>query len=86
MPIHRLAGFLGLERTTLSRNLRPLLARGWLSVEEDEDRRVRIVKITAVGRAAARAALPHWRKAQALAAAKIADLRLEKLLARAGAT
>ena len=85
LPINRLAGLLGLERTTLTRNLRPLLAKGWLTVEDVKDRRVRTIKITAAGMAAASAALPHWRRAQSTAAAKVGDLRLREMLARAGA-
>jgi DNA-binding MarR family transcriptional regulator len=69
MPMTRLAGRLGLERTSLTRNLKPLDAKGWVVVAADADRRVHTVAITASGRAKARAALPHWRKAQAGAAA-----------------
>jgi DNA-binding MarR family transcriptional regulator len=69
MPMTRLAGRLGLERTSLTRNLKPLEARGWVVVEADADRRVRTVAVTPSGRGKARAALPLWRKAQAGAAA-----------------
>jgi DNA-binding MarR family transcriptional regulator len=80
MPMNRMARRLDVERTTLTRNLKPLLAKGWITITEDEDRRVHMVSITAKGRAAARAALPAWHKAQATARAKLADLRLERLL------
>jgi DNA-binding MarR family transcriptional regulator len=69
MPMTRLAARLGLERTSLTRNLKPLEAKGWVTVEADADRRVRNVGITVAGRAKARTALPLWRKAQAGAAA-----------------
>jgi DNA-binding MarR family transcriptional regulator len=69
MPMTRLAARLGLERTSLTRNLKPLEAKGWVAVAADTDRRVHTVAITAPGRAKARAALPQWRKAQAGAAA-----------------
>ena len=78
MPMTRLATRLGLERTTLTRNLGPLAAKGWVAVEEDEDRRVRNVRITPPGKAKAKAALPLWRKAQAGAAASV---KLGELLA-----
>ncbi len=67
----RLADFLGLERTTLTRNLRPLVREGFVRIDDDEDRRVRKVSITAKGEEAARRAFPFWRQAQdaALAAA-----------------
>jgi len=63
-PLSRLASQMGVERTTLTRNLRPLLARGWVSESVTADRRVRLLAITKQGTAAARSALPHWREAQ----------------------
>jgi DNA-binding MarR family transcriptional regulator len=68
IPLTRLAGMLGLERTSLTRNLKPLTAKGWVTVVPDADRRVHSVGITAEGKAKARAALPLWRQAQATAA------------------
>lgn len=76
MPVHRLATALGLERTTLTRNLRPLESQGWLTVEERDDRRVHMVEITEAGREVARGALPAWREAHARAGAVLAKLRL----------
>ncbi|MGE5148433.1 MAG: MarR family winged helix-turn-helix transcriptional regulator [Candidatus Eiseniibacteriota bacterium] len=81
MPISRMARRLGLERTTLTRNLKPLEAKGWIAVTEDEDRRVHVVSVTAKGRAMARKALPAWHKAQETARAKIKELRLDVLFA-----
>ncbi len=81
MPINRLASQMGLERTTLSRNLRPLVAKRWIAVSEEADRRVHSVAITAQGRAIAREALPAWRKAQASAKKKLGALHMEALAA-----
>lgn len=64
LPLSRAATRLGTERTTLTRNLRPLVARGLVTKEPGEDRRVQILAITPKGIAAARAALPRWREAQ----------------------
>jgi DNA-binding MarR family transcriptional regulator len=64
LPTTRLADFLGLERTTLTRNLHPLVRDGLVQVEEGEDRRVRKVAITPAGEEAARRAFPFWRQAQ----------------------
>jgi DNA-binding MarR family transcriptional regulator len=71
IPTTRLADFQGLERTTLTRNLGPLVRDGFVRIDEGEDRRVRKVAITAAGHEAARRAFPFWKKAQdaALAAA-----------------
>ena|ERR1700722_11905444 len=60
----RLADFQGLERTTLTRNLRPLIRDGLVQIDEAEDRRVRKVAITPAGEEAARRAFPFWKKAQ----------------------
>jgi DNA-binding MarR family transcriptional regulator len=71
IPTTRLADFQGLERTTLTRNLGPLIRDGFVRIDEGEDRRVRKVAITPAGEEAARRAYPFWKKAQdaALAAA-----------------
>lgn len=63
-PVSRFARQLGLERTTLTRNLRSLTARGWVTEPATRDRRVRLLAVTKRGTAAARAALPRWREAQ----------------------
>lgn len=66
MPISKLAQFLGMERTTLTRNLVPLERRGLVeTVGGDSDARIRRVAITSAGEDAARHSLPAWKKAQA---------------------
>ena len=69
IPLTRLADLLSLERTTLTRNVRPLLRDGLVQVEEGEDRRVRKAAITRKGEAAARRAFPFWKTAQEAALA-----------------
>ena len=63
-PMNRVAQMLGMERTTLTRNLRPLLQRGYVSEEPGDDRRVRTIALTPGGADAVARALPYWRKAQ----------------------
>lgn len=65
MPVGKLAGFLGLERTTLTRNLAPLEAERWISTKPGEDPRARMIAITSQGRGMVRRAFPYWSKAQA---------------------
>ena len=65
MPIGRLAGILGMERTTLSRNLNLLEDNEWVSVNVGEDPRARMIGITARGRGIVRRGFPYWSKAQA---------------------
>jgi DNA-binding MarR family transcriptional regulator len=56
---------LAMDRTTLTRNLAPLIAAGWVEVTPSpEDARRRLVRITAVGEETWRAARSHWRRAQ----------------------
>src|SRR6478736_2118169 len=50
MAIGKLAGILGMERTTLTRNLTLLEERKWISIKPGDDPRSRIVAITAQGR------------------------------------
>ena len=60
----RMARTLGMERTTLTRNLALLEKRDMLSVEEGRDRRERRVNITPKGVKLLHGALPLWKMAQ----------------------
>jgi DNA-binding MarR family transcriptional regulator len=64
MPVSRLASLLGLDRTTLSRNLGPLERDGLLESLPGADARVRLVALSTKGRKALERALPRWQKAQ----------------------
>ena len=55
---------LDMDRSTLSRNLAPLAAQGWVRMSVGADPRSRSVSVTAAGRRKLKAALPLWRKAQ----------------------
>ena len=59
-----LAGTLGMDRTTLSRNLRPLERSGLIAVSAEGYRRARSAEITDKGVAVLEKALPLWRLAQ----------------------
>jgi DNA-binding MarR family transcriptional regulator len=65
LPIGKLASLLGMERTTLTRNLTPLEQRKWISIKSGDDPRARMIGITAPGRAAVRRGFPFWSQAQA---------------------
>jgi DNA-binding MarR family transcriptional regulator len=63
--IKTLADMLGMDSSTLIRNLKPLETRGWVSDKPDPaDGRARIVAITASGTHKLSEAMPFWRKAQ----------------------
>jgi DNA-binding MarR family transcriptional regulator len=55
----------GLDKTTLSRNLKRLERKGWIRVSAGADARERRVALTAAGRARLAAARPAWQRAQA---------------------
>lgn len=62
--ISELALALDLDRSTLSRNLRPLVAAGLLDLAPGRHGRAKAVRATSAGRAAYRAGLSLWRAAQ----------------------
>jgi DNA-binding MarR family transcriptional regulator len=59
---------LQLDASTLSRNVKPLQAHGWLEVVPDEDARAQPFRLTAQGRRLIEKAVPAWEKAQRQAA------------------
>lgn len=63
-PMQSLAELLGMERTTLTRNLRGLQEGGFVVSSPGEDRRSRLIALTDAGRDALERALPLWRAAQ----------------------
>ena len=62
--ISALAEAMGLDRSTLGRNLRVLEGEGLVRMVEGEDQRNRIVQLTDAGRERLAAALPAWEAAQ----------------------
>ena len=59
-----LALWLDMDASTLTRNLQPLVAHGWVTVGPGEDRRSRRVMATAAGRAKRAQAQRDWKRAQ----------------------
>ena len=55
---------MGLERSTLGRNLRVLEAEGLVALADGDDQRNRLVLLTEAGAARLRAAHPAWQQAQ----------------------
>ncbi len=74
-----LADMLDLDRTTLTRNVAPLEARGLVEIGPGSDARSRTARITPTGRAAREAALPHWRRAQSTVTGLVGSERLALL-------
>ena len=59
-----LAARMNVDASTLSRNLQPLVAAGWLTLEAGADARSRLVHATEAGRAKRTEAQRRWRVAQ----------------------
>jgi DNA-binding MarR family transcriptional regulator len=55
---------LQLDASTLSRNVRPLQAHGWLEVVPDEDARAQPFRLTPQGKRLIEKAVPAWEVAQ----------------------
>jgi len=62
-PVDLAAG-MNVEASTLSRNLKPLVAAGWVTLEAGADGRSRLVRATAAGREKRAEAQRRWRVAQ----------------------
>jgi DNA-binding MarR family transcriptional regulator len=78
-PMTELAHLLGMERTTLTRNLAPLERMRYLKLAGDADGRVRLVELTHTGKAAAARGLGSWKRAQATVGTVLAGLDLDWL-------
>jgi DNA-binding MarR family transcriptional regulator len=63
--VNAVADRLALDRTTAGKNLRPLEAAGLVSIAPSKkDGRQRAIRLTKAGKAALKAAMPLWRRAQ----------------------
>jgi DNA-binding MarR family transcriptional regulator len=75
-----LADWLGVDRTTLTRNLRPLVRVGYVSIEQGADQRRRLLRLNAAGARKLKAAFPLWRAAQRRVIAAFGRRRFVQLL------
>ena len=64
---------LQLDASTLSRNVKPLQAHGWLEVVPDEDARAQPFRLTEQGRRLIEKAVPAWEEAQRRATELLGD-------------
>ena len=90
MSITALAKFMGMDRSTLTRNLRPLEKEGLITLGDEGWHRSRTLEITKAGRTRLREALPLWQNAQQTLKRKLGDrawdqmhASLDYLIARA---
>ncbi len=80
LTLSELADAQAMDRTTLSRNLTPLVRRGYIALSSGRDRRQRIAHLTSEGRDALQQARPLWQQAQARIAREHGLARLDALL------
>ena len=73
---------LGMDRTTLTRDLKPLASAGWIELVSGNDARQRLIKVTASGRRVIAKAQPLWRKAQDTIDAGLGKARVDTLHAQ----
>jgi DNA-binding MarR family transcriptional regulator len=68
------AALLGMDRTTLTAALKPLLRRGLVKIAADpKDRRGRLLDLTREGRSLLASALPIWEQTHSEAEARLGD-------------
>ena len=78
--INDMAEKLGLDRTTLTRNLKPLEHAGLLAVASGTDQRTRVVTLTENGKQKLLQVLPLWEQAQAHMVEGMGHTRVATLL------
>jgi len=78
--IGQLAETLVMDRTTLTRNLKPLEKSGLIVSGTGEDQRTHVVSLTLKGKTAMEKAFPLWRKVQGHVATTLGPKRLAHLL------
>jgi len=73
MSITALAKLMGMDRSTLTRNLRPLEKEGLIVIGLEGWRRSRTLEITKKGHTKLREALPYWERGQETLRRKLGD-------------
>ena len=80
LPVTQLAARLGLDRTSLTRELQVLVARDLAAIDRGGDRRSRIVSLTTAGSELLATAWPRWEQAQADARTDLGGERMTRLM------
>jgi DNA-binding MarR family transcriptional regulator len=80
--INEMAATLELDRTTLTRNLKPLAQQGLLTIAPGSDQRTRVVTLTPTGKAALLRVLPLWEQTQSYMVEGIGKANASLLLAQ----
>ncbi|WP_020653111.1 MarR family winged helix-turn-helix transcriptional regulator [Massilia niastensis] len=80
--VNQLARAMVMDRTTLARNLQPLVREELVSIRPSAlDRRERVIELTGRGREVIEGAMPAWERAQQQFAERFGALEVEQLRA-----
>ncbi|MFQ5660670.1 MAG: MarR family winged helix-turn-helix transcriptional regulator [Gammaproteobacteria bacterium] len=80
MTISRMADIAVMDRTTLTRNLKPLQRQQLITIKPGEDRRQKIVAITRKGISLLKKIMPGWEKAQQKLERKLGSEKFDNLI------
>ena len=83
--MRQLSDELVMSPTTLSRNIRPMVKRGFVQVMPGEDRRTRETSLTEQGRGVLEEAVPLWEKAQGFTVQGLGQARWRNLISELSA-
>ena len=78
--INQLAKGLVMDRTTLTRNLKPIEKLGLVKIRPGDDKRTSVVELTSKGKSAVSKTLPYWQKAHDAITKNFGQKQLENLL------
>ena len=68
--INQLANILVMDRTTLTRGIRPLEKMGLIRIKKGDDKRTTTIELTSKGITTMKKTLPYWKKARAVSIEK----------------
>lgn len=74
-----LADRMGMDASTLTRNLRPLIDKGWVLQGPGADARSRLITITPTGTTKQAEARQHWKRAQLALNARLGTAQVAQL-------
>ena len=74
-----LAAAMEMDASTLTRNLQPLAAQGWVEVGPGDDGRSRVVTVTPSGREKRAEAQREWKRAQLALNGRLGETRVARL-------
>jgi len=80
ITISELADYLMMDRTTLTRNLRPLEKQALVKTKAGTDKRTRLIELSKKGKNKLEKAIPLWKKAQKQVTDYMGDSRFNHFL------